>query len=205
MSKYYWNEYVKTFGNDDELKDVLKLSAKLNASLITETKDYETEKIKLLRLNEVLHSDVGIKKFDIKESNDKLYEIYISLKKIYSELPVITSMPILVNINAASYGDGVYSIDFNGQQLILIEKNVELLKKDNIDYVIAFFLNTDVCVALNGLNGFIYGIEEIGTIIGSLKQKMILKNYKCNMPRRAFIHKLGIDNRKCSLIDLIAI
>ena len=206
MSDYYWNEYIKYFGDDTDLKRSLKLSEILNNRLVTKTNLYEGEKIVLLRLNRTVCSDVGIKFYDIDKKEKDIYLLFMNLKRAYSNLNIKTSFPILVNgKERGEYIPGVYSFDFEEDKLILLDdriiKNIE--KTD--DLIVSFFLNIDLCIALDGMRGFVYGIEEIGKIIGDISRRLLLTPFRCNIPRKTFTHDLGLNVRKVILIDIFGV
>ena len=206
MSNYYWNEAIKMYGEDYELKDTLKLSERINEKLVTATNVYNKEMVENLQAERLVYSDVGIGFFDVNASRGLIFELFETLKDSYNSLDVITSIPIIfLPKEYEGYLPGVYSIDIYHQKLILIEDNIEIEESRERNIIVAFYLNIDTCVALEGIKGFVYGIEEIGIIVGKLREKFETKNVEIDMSRRAFSRSLGINIRKCSLIEVFAL
>lgn len=206
MSNYYWNEYVKMYGNDDDLNLVLKISEKINESLTTRTMNYQNEKAFLLGASQVKCSDVGIGFYEMNNSDPSLFMLYQVLKRAYLDLTVKTSMPLIIlGEKRGNYEAGIYSVDFESNQIILISESVEFPDSKHGELMIAFFVNIDICIALDGVRGFIYGIAEVGNVIGRIKEKISTRIFESSIPRRKLVHNLGINMRKCSLIDILAI
>lgn len=118
----------------------------------------------------------------------------------------ITSMPIIfLPKECEGYLPGAYSIDIYHKKMVLIEDNISIVDSREQNIIVAFYLNIDLCVALEGIKGFVYGIEEVGVIVGKLREKFETKNVELDISRRAFSRSLGINIRKCSLIEVFAI
>jgi len=206
MSKYYWNEYVKYYIDDTELTEVLKLTSVFSAPLVTRNQTYDVKKCTHLATSFPACSDVGIKFYLFKELRGKVRELVFALKDIYKEMDVITGFPLIVlKKEEHVLGKGIYSINFQNSQLIMISEDVpEEMCKEN-DVLLAFFLNIDLCVAWDGIRGFLRGIEETGGVIGILRTKILINEIEINMPRRALARDLGVNIRKCLLMDVFAV
>ena len=208
MNDYYWNEYIKLFVDDNLLKETLKYHQR---TLIKYPKKRSPSDmmINLCQANVIKKADVIIDTISLKEKAGELLEIYKEMGKIYLSRVYNVTFPIVIKIkNGDGIKKGIYSIDFE-QGTLLQYKIIEsyedeisqIIGREN-DVVFSFFINIEQALALYGERGYISGIEEIGYMVNVLKQRFNTKLNTLFLPEQEATHHMGLNVRKCLLIDM---
>ena len=211
MSEYYWNEYIKYFIDEELYRDTLKYHQRT----LYKDSGYLTmlsEKKSLLQAGRVKSSDIKYMEKSVYALNARIRDMFFSLKEKYLDLDMMVSMPIIVIGNKKVGVDvGGYSLNFIDDTIVQIRSfsNSELkdiLKNfQNQDLIVAFFLNIEQAIALYGKKGYCRGIEEIGYISYAMKKKHNAFSECIAIPEQKFTHDVGVNLRKCLLIDYFSV
>lgn len=207
MNDYYWNEYIKYYVDEKILKDTLKYHQKTVSKWLMQSGPSE-EEIDMMNARDILSSDVYMETADMNHLDQVLQDILEEIKEKYDVLDRKVSFPILTMLGKDHNGmAGVYSLDYENGRMLKIENKPVLdeINAGKSKCIISFFLNIEQALALYGEKGYINGIKEIGYICESVKNDWKNEILECYIPEQEFSHKIGINVRKCLLIDNIVI
>lgn len=209
MSDYYWNEFIKLYVDEEMLKDTLKYHQRtinkwVKSSII------DVSKVGLLQADILKTSEIKITEQKIDQTSTCIKCIFNDIKKIYEGLDIKVSIPVFIVLNnELNCNEGVYSLDIQNNKILLIKmlkdcKMQELsILGEEYSMIISFFLNIEQAIALYGANGYIKGIEEIGYLIKTLSNDFRQCENSFSLPEQEFTHDVGINLRKCLLIDMV--
>ncbi len=122
------------------------------------------------------------------------------------------SFPIMVLFEQNGYAKaGVYSLDLDNDNVLLLKnldedqnfKWSEISIDGNV--LISFLVDIEQAIALYGNKGYIKGIEEIGYLVKSMKCIFKREEYSLTLPEQEFTHHIGVNLKKCLLIDAIIV
>lgn len=206
MSEYYWNEYIKYYIDEELLKDTLKYHQRSVSKWVSNEK-IEKSRISLIRADELKVADVKIDIICNELLGKTTQGILSKLKNLYGSLNEKVSFPIMVLFGQSGEGEsGVYSLDLSNNKILLLKKMDEeqKLKWKKVsmlgNVLICFLVDIEQAIALYGKKGYIKGIEEVGYLVNTMKH--IFKNdYLLTLPEQEFTHYIGINLKKCLLID----
>lgn len=207
MNDYYWNEYKSMLLDEGFLIDTLKYQQKTIEK--SRREDTLNKWGSILELSDVKFSDTRMKTYCISELSLLFQTLFFEIKKSYQSFLYKVSMPILTLMTSSNgLEPGVYSFDFKNDRLVMCKSDINQLEKllDN-KILLSYFLNIEDAFCLYKKKGYINGIKEIGYV--SKKNKInldLMKNVKIIqevLPEQALTNRMGINLRKCLLIEYI--
>ena len=205
MNDYYWNEYIKYYVDKKMLKDTLKYHQKTVSKWLMQSEP--SEEVDMMNAREMLSSDVYMETVDMENLDHVLQDVLGEVKEKYDALDKKVSFSILTMLGKDSSMEGVYSLDYENRQILKIENKPAMAEINAGEgrYILSFFLNIEQALALYGEKGYIKGIKEIGYICESVKNDWKNEILEYYIPEQEFSHKIGINVRKCLLIDNIVL